>query len=172
MSRASQKSGPETTLLPRLVLVAMSMTGVGVLARDEAPVFFPVGYRDWTVAKFKFVGPGSPNYTAQGGMRHHFANGRALSSWGKFRDGSVIVDERVHARVDSAGVWQEDGLAHIAVMRKDARAYADTGGWYFNIFSAHDTAIGISKEQAKARCFDACHKAQEARDYVFSDPRR
>jgi len=25
---------------------------------------------------------------------------------------------------------------------------------------------------AKARCFDACHKAQEARDYVFSDPRR
>ena len=57
-------------------------------------------------------------------------------------------------------------------MRKDTRAHADTGGWYLNIFSAHDTAIGISTEQAKARCFDACHKAQEARDYVFSDPRR
>jgi hypothetical protein len=26
--------------------------------------------------------------------------------------------------------------------------------------------------QAKAACFDACHKAQEARDFVFSDPRR
>jgi hypothetical protein len=25
---------------------------------------------------------------------------------------------------------------------------------------------------AKARCFDACLNAQEARDYVFSDPRR
>ena len=175
MSRASQVSSPETSrrpLLSRLLLAAVSMTGVAVLARDEAPVFFPAGYRDWTVAKFKFVGPESPNYTAQGGMRHHFANGKALSSWGKFRDGSVIVDERVHAKLDSAGVWQEDGLAHVAVMRKDTRAHADTGGWYFNIFSAHDTAIGISTEQAKARCFDACHKAQEARDYVFSDPRR
>jgi hypothetical protein len=33
-------------------------------------------------------------------------------------------------------------------------------------------SVGITKEQAKARCFDACHKAQEARDCVFSDPRR
>jgi hypothetical protein len=159
-------------LLPWLVLVAVSMAGVAVLANDEARVFFPVGYRDWTVAKFKFVGPESPNYTAQGGMRHHFANDKALASWGQFRDGSVIVDERVHARLDAAGVWQEDGLAHVAVMRKEAKAHADTGGWYFNIFSAHDTAIGITPAQAKARCFDACHKAQEARDYVFSDPRR
>ena len=45
------------------------MAGVAVLANDEARVFFPVGYRDWTVAKFKFVGPESPNYTAQGGVR-------------------------------------------------------------------------------------------------------
>ncbi len=159
-------------MLPWLVLVAVSMAGVAVLANYEARVFFPVGYRDWTVAKFKFVGPESPNYTAQGGMRHHFANDKALASWGQFRDGSVIVDERVHARLDAAGVWQEDGLAHVAVMRKEAKAHADTGGWYFNIFSAHDTAIGITPAQGKARCFDACHKAQEARDYVFSDPRR
>ena len=61
----------------------MSMTGVAVLA-DKAPVFFPVGYRDWTVAKFKFVGPESPNYTAQGGMRHHFANGKALAAGASF----------------------------------------------------------------------------------------
>ena len=73
-------------------------------------------------------------------MRHHFANDKALASWGRFRDGSVIVDERVHARLDSLGVWQEDGLAHVAVMRKDAKAHADTGGWYFNIFTTHDTA--------------------------------
>jgi len=159
-------------LLPWLVLVAVSMAGVAVLAKEEGPVFFPVGYREWTVAKFKFVGPESPIYTAQGGMRHHFANDKALASWGHFRDGSVIVDERVHVRLDAAGVWQEDGLAHVAVMRKETKAHADTGGWYFNIFSAHDTAIGITPVQAKARCFDACHKAQEARDYVFSDPRR
>jgi len=173
MSRASQKSSPETDRGRRLsacLLLVLSIAGA-VLARDEAPVYFPTGYREWTVAKFKFIGPESPNYAAQGGMRHHFANDRALASWGKFRDGSVIVDERVHARLDDKGIWQESGLAHVAVMRKDAKAHADTGGWYFNIFSAHDTAIGITPAQAKARCFDACHQAQEARDYVFSDPR-
>jgi hypothetical protein len=105
-------------------------------------------------------------------MRHHFANALALNSWGRFRDGSVIVDERVHASLNDQGVWQEGGLAHVAVMRKDSKRHADTGGWYFNVFSAHDTALGITPAQAKARCFDACHKSQEARDYVFSDPRR
>jgi hypothetical protein len=39
------------------------------------------------------------------------------------------------------------------------------------VFSANDTAVGLTPAQAKAACFDACHKAQEARDYVFSDPR-
>jgi hypothetical protein len=34
------------------------------------------------------------------------------------------------------------------------------------------TRLGLTAEQAKARRFDACHKTQEARDYVFSDPRR
>ena len=176
MSRVSQKSRPETrhrtTLLPCLALLLLSIAGVAVLASDGAPIFFPSGYREWTVAKFKFVGPESPNYIAQGGMRHHFANEQALASWGKFADGSVIVDERVHARLDDQGVWQENGLAHVAVMRKDAKAHADTGGWYFNIFTSNDMAIGITPAQAKTRCFDACHKAQEARDYVFSDPRR
>ena len=155
-----------------MAAVLISIFTVLAAASSADKVFFPSGYREWTVAKFKFVGPESPNYSAQGGMRHHFANDKALASWGRFRDGSVIVDERVHARLDSLGVWQEDGLAHVAVMRKDAKVHADTGGWYFNIFTTHDTAIGITQAQAKTRCFDACHKAQEARDYVFSDPRR
>jgi hypothetical protein len=100
------------------------------------------------------------------------ANPQALASWGKFGDGSIIVDEKLHAKLGDDSVWWEDGVAHVAVMRKDAKAYPDTGGWYFNFFTANDTAVGITPEQAKARCFEACHKAQEARDYVFSDPRR
>jgi hypothetical protein len=140
------------------------------LAADDAG-YFPQGYRGWTVAKFKFIGPESPAYQAQGGLRHHFANPAALASWGRFSEGAVIVDERVHVRLDAQNVWQEAGLAHVAVMRKDRR-HADTGGWYFNFFVAGDDSTGITREQAKARCFDACHATQQARDYVFSDPRR
>jgi hypothetical protein len=83
----------------------------------------------------------------------------------------VIVDERVHAKLNAQNVWEEAGLAHVAVMRKES-GRTDTGGWYFNFFPAQDQTRGITGAQAKARCFDACHKAQEVRDFVFSDPRR
>jgi hypothetical protein len=149
-------------------LLAGHGAGNGAGAGDAG--HFPEGYRGWTVARFRFIGPESPAYPAQGGLRHYFANDVALASWGRFHEGSVIVDERVHARLNDQKVWDESGLAHVAVMRKDRR-HAETGGWYFNFFTAGDRA-GITREQAKARCFDACHASQEARDYVFSDPRR
>jgi len=154
--------------------IALAVAGVlGIAAAATTPdrVYFPEGYRQWAVAKFKLIGPDNPNYEKQGGFRHHFANTKALGSWGKFRDGSVIVDERVLAAPDEHGVWQPRSLGHVAVMRKDSKRFATTGGWYFNLFSANDTAIGLTPAQAKAACFDACHKAQEARDFVFSDPR-
>jgi hypothetical protein len=142
------------------------------IASSDHVIYFPTGYRAWTVAQFKFIGPEAATYSKMGGLRHHFANGEALASWGRFRDGAVIVDERVHAKLDAQGIWQEGDLAHVAVMRKDSSHHPDTGGWYFNFFVADDSTVGITPEQAKARCFDACHKTQEARDFVFSDPRR
>ena len=174
MSGTSLIANHETSRKTRWPVLLLGLCGLGaeVLSGEKGGVFFPAGYREWTVAKFKFIGPESPRYTAQGGMRHHFANDVALASWGKFRDGAVIVDERVHAKLDEQGIWQEADLMHVAVMRKDATAHADTGGWYFNFFTGSDTTQGITAEQAKARCFDACHAAQEARDFVFSDPRR
>ena len=158
-------------MLRVLFLLALAITATA-LAAVESPPYYPDGYRQWTLAKFKFLGPEHPQWTTQGGLRHHFANDIALASWGRFRDGSVIVDERVHTRLDDEKVWQETGPAHVAVMRKDAANHGDTGGWYFNFFAEGDTTQGITREQAKARCFDACHKAQESRDFVFSDPRR
>jgi hypothetical protein len=161
MSRASQIT---------CLVIAVCFCALG-MAR-EAGVYFPTGYRAWTITKFKVIGPESGRFETQGGMRHHYANETALASWGHFSDGAVLVDERVHAKLDDQKIWQEDGLVHVAVMRKDSKRHPDTGGWYFNVFSAHDTVTGITPQQAKARCFEACHKAQEARDFVFSDPRR
>jgi hypothetical protein len=153
----------------RVMVLACLAALVG--ADDAGREYFPEGYRAWQVAKFKLIGPDSPNYEKQGGFRHHYANDVALASWGRFEPGSVIVDERVRARLDAGGVWQAAEPGHVAVMRKDAR-YADTGGWYFNLFRDGDTTTGLTREQAKAACFDACHKNVAARDFVFSDPRR
>jgi hypothetical protein len=161
MSCTSQKPKHKTTLA---VVIATLGFGAMALAAAEDGVFFPAGYRAWTVAKFRFE--------SKGALRYHYANPQALASWGKFSDGSIIVDEKVHAKLGDDGTWREEGIAHVAVMRKDTKAHADTGGWYFNFFTANDTVQGLTPEQAKTRCFDACHKAQEAREYVFSDPRR
>jgi hypothetical protein len=150
----------------------LGLLAVIAWAGDEQAVSYPDNYRQWTVAKFKFIGPESPQWQAQGGLRHHFANDIALASWGRFRDGSVIVDERVHARLNAQNVWEEAGLAHVAVMRKDSVRHAETGGWHFNFFTGQDESRGITASEAKVRCFDACHQAQGARDFVFSDPRR
>lgn len=147
-----------------MAAVLICLAGIIAVAAAGDRAFFPSGYRAWTVAKFKFE--------SKGALRHHYANEQALASWGRFSDGSIIVDEKLHAKLGDDGVWREDRVAHVAVMRKDATAHADTGGWYFNLFTDSDTTRGLTPEQAKARCFDACHKAQEARDFVFSDPRR
>ena len=159
MSRERQKATYKTTLV---TLTALSL-GAMAFAADEGPRF-PEGYRQWAVAKFRFE--------SKGALRYHYANPQAFASWGKFIDGSTIVDEKVHAKLGDDGTWREEGIAHVAVMRKDVMAHPDTGGWYFNFFAENDKSRGLTPEQAKVRCFDACHKAQEARDYVFSDPRR
>lgn len=162
----------------RLPLSRQAMWLAAMLAITSVPAaegsrpYFPDGYRQWTLTRFRLQGPEHPNFEKQGGFRHYYANDDALESWGRFRDGAVIVDERAHARLDEQKTWEEAGLAHVAVMRKDHEHYPDTGGWYFNIFVDGDTTTGLAPGQAKARCFDACHRTQEARDFVFSDPRR
>jgi hypothetical protein len=85
---------------------------------------------------------------------------------------TLRLSGQVMVPLNSNGVWQAGDLGHVAVMRKEWQAHADTGGWYFNFFKGADTSLGITPDKAKAQCFDACHKAQEARDFVFSDPRR
>jgi hypothetical protein len=55
------------------------------------------------------------------------------------------------------------GQVMVAVMRKQGQAHADIGGWHFNFSKGTDTSPGITPDEARA---------QEARDFVFSDPRR
>lgn len=152
-------------------LALLALAGALAAAADASAPYFPDGYRAWRVTKFKLIGPDHPNYEQQGGFRHHYANDVALASWGHFTDGAMIVDERVHAKLDG-GIWQEADLAHVAIMRKDAARFPDTGGWYFNLFRGGDTQTGLTPSQAKQACFDACHRNVATRDFVFSDARR
>ena len=70
-------------------------------SRHPRTACFPAGYRDWTVAKFKFESKGACATTTR------TAGAREL---GQVRDGSIIVDEKLHAKLGDDGVWREDGM--------------------------------------------------------------
>jgi hypothetical protein len=157
-------------------LLAAAILGGSIHVRADIanPVHYPEGYRSWVVAKSRFIGPNSPAYATSGGMRHHYANAAGAESWGSgtFADGSILVDERMHTSENSDGVWVEGKVAHLAVMQKDSQRFAATGGWGFNVFREDDKSVGLTQEQAKRACFEACHQKQAQRDFTFSDYRR
>jgi hypothetical protein len=155
-----------------IALALIALAAAGVTARSPEAACYPECDRQCEVAKFKLIGATHPHYERQGASRHHYASDRAVGSWGKFYEGSVIVAERVHAAFGEVGMWEAGAQEPVAVMRIDRKHHADTGGWYFSLFIGPNATFGLTPAEDKSACFDACYKAQGARDSVFSDPRR
>jgi hypothetical protein len=68
-------------------------------------------------------------------------------------------------------------LANVDFMVKDAKRFADGGGWGYAVFDynpASDTftpgtASGTPPQRNDARCGSACHATAKTRDYVFTE---
>lgn len=141
-------------------------------AADAPAVPYPDGYRQWTHVKSMVIGDGHPLVGAFGGIHHIYANGKALEGYRKgstFPDGSVIVFDLLDAKT-GGGAIEEGARKVVGVMRKDAHAYAATGGWGFEAFkgdSKSDRAVGPSVAGATTGCFN-CHAPHKAQDYTFS----
>ena len=68
-------------------------------------------------------------------------------------------------------------LMNVDFMAKDARRFADSGGWGYAVFDydpATDTfkpgtTAGTPPQGNDAKCGFACHTTAKARDYVFTD---
>jgi hypothetical protein len=157
------------------VLLLMLSIGVYAVAQRGATgnVPFPRLYRLLTMTHGRMIGPNSPNFASLGGLDYVYANRRARTGFDSrpFDEGSLLVNERMHAAESADGVWQEARTVFVAVMLKDRRRYPQTGGWGFNVFSPANPQ-GLTVEQARTQCFEACHKAQAQRDFVFSDFRQ
>ena len=86
-----------------------------------------------------------------------------------FNNGSVIVFDLWEPGVVESGTgsftFQKARLA-VAVMEKDAKKYAATGGWGFQVFDPV-TKNPLLDADAQAKCF-ACHAITPITDYVFS----
>ena len=66
---------------------------------------------------------------------------------------------------NSPGAIEGRGLKATFLMKKNAKLYADTGGWGFEVFEGNDEKPTL---QNMKLCWD-CHKVGKSRDYVKSE---
>jgi hypothetical protein len=149
-------------------LVAAVLTlAVFVTAAEDDKAPYPAQYRGWTHVKSTLVGPQSPGFASNGGLHHFYANEKGVEGYrtGAFPDGAVLIDDLLEAKeAATPGVTTEGSRRRLAVMVKDSRRYAATGGWGFEIFPG-DTQTGSLNAEGRAACF-ACH--QKAKNSVYS----
>ena len=143
-----------------------ALAAVPVHAADPVP--YAHGYRQWTHVKSMVINPGHALYDAFGGIHHLYANKAALAGYrsGKFGDGSVILFDLLEAK-SADNTVQEGARKVLGVMRKDAKRYADTGGWGFEAFKGDSKTERVVGAKAASACF-ACHQSQKEQDFVFS----
>jgi Cytochrome P460 len=139
---------------------------LALLADPGQNVPFPTGYRTWTVTRSFIEKEGSNS-----GFHHYYANPQALEGFttGKFPDGAVLVDERLEVEQHGSGSFEGKRIS-VAVMKKDSRRHAETGGWGFDATLGDSQMLGAPAE-VRAACY-SCHSKQKDRDFVYSTFRK
>jgi Cytochrome P460 len=155
----------------RVFVAAVSaavVLAVGTAALADTKLAPPKGYRQWFHVNTAIVTKDSPVFGAIGGMHNVYVNAiglKALKSGGTYPDKSVFASD-VHEFTVTDGVYSEGGRKGVAIMIKDAKKYAATGGWGFQVWLGGDPAKPFVTDAAK-QCF-GCHTSQKDHQFVFS----
>jgi hypothetical protein len=137
-------------------------------AAAQPAVAYPHGYREWLHVKTMQIKLGHPLYSTFGGIHHVYANKKAAEGIkrGKFSNGSTLVLDLLESREDAVST-SEGSRKLVAVMHKDTKQYAATGGWGYEAFRADSRKERLVGRQAVQACFN-CHAERKSKDYVFS----
>jgi hypothetical protein len=107
-------------------------------------------------------------YDRFGGLHNVYVNDigwPALKRGKLFPDGSMLALELYDTSTFGGAIEARGGRKALYLMKKNAKLYADTGGWGFEVFQGEEQT-GSLKDMKE--CFD-CHKVGKARDYVKSE---
>jgi hypothetical protein len=146
----------------------LGVLAIGVRGQTAVRVDFPEGYRTWTHTKSMVVQDGHFLYKEFGGIHHIYANGKALAALqanATFPDGSVFVLDVLAARAD-ANALLEGARSLRAVMHKDGKRFAKTGGWGYEVFKGEARQGTVS--DGGTRCH-GCHTSRRSHDCVLHD---
>jgi hypothetical protein len=149
-----------------LAIVAVAgIAGTGSADTDLQP---PTGYRQWFHVNTMVIDKTSPLFASLGGMHNVSVNAVGLPALRKgtaFPDKTMFVSD-LHEFTVNDGSYVEGDRKVLALMVKDAKKYATTGGWGFQAWAGGDPKKPVVTDPTK-ECFD-CHESQKAHDYVFS----
>jgi len=154
-------------------LSAASVIGwaVVLVAQQSAPptpTQMPKGWRDWThITTGVIYSDKHPLFKDFGGVHHIYANRIAADAYKrgakKFPDGSVIVFVLYEAK-DENGMFVAGDKKVVAIMVKDSKRYARTGGWGWQAWDASGKRLVTNPVN---QCV-GCHLQVKDRDLVFS----
>ena len=147
-------------------LAVLVMTSIAAEPADDIKP--PSGYRNWFHVNTMIVDKASPLFDTLGGMHNVHVNSvgeAALKKGGPYPDRTVFVTD-LHEFSVSDGSFVMGNPKGLAVMVKDAKKYAATGGWGFQFFAGGDPKKPVVTDAAK-QCFE-CHVPKKDQDYVYS----
>jgi hypothetical protein len=130
----------------------------------------PPDYRQWFHVNTMIIDKDSPLFKDLGGMHNVYVNAvglPALKKGGPYPDKTMFVTD-LHDFTVTDGSYVEGARKGVAVMVKDAKKFASTGGWGFQVFAGPDTktAKPIVTDPVKM-CFE-CHEPKKDQGYVYS----
>jgi hypothetical protein len=146
--------------------VVGSITSLAAWAADDLRP--PADFRHWYHVNTMVIDKGSPLFEAMGGMHNAYINvtgEAALKKGGPYPDKTVFLVD-LHDFTLSDGSDVEGPRKAVAIMLKDKKKYASTGGWGFQAWAGGDSTKPLVTDPTK-QCFE-CHQARKDQDYVYS----
>jgi len=153
----------------RLISVTLCCLAFASAAAQPADdIAQPTGYRKWLHVNTMIVDKASPLFEQLGGMHNVYVNSvgeAALKKGGPYPNRTIFLTD-LHEYTVTDGSYVEGPRKALAVMVKDSKKYAATGGWGFQLWAGGDPKKPLVNDPTK-QCFE-CHQPKKDQDYVYS----
>ena len=163
------KAGGEMARVFRLLTATVAMLAIFPISAESADdLKLPASFRNWYHVNTMVIDKGSPLFEAMGGMHNVYINSTgetALKKGEPYPDKTVLLVD-LHEFTISDGSYVEGPRKATAIMLKDKKKYASTGGWGFQAWAGGDPTKPLVTDPTK-QCFE-CHQPRKDQDYVYS----